>query len=272
MSSLIFIPRVPSTLCTFQPKSSNHLGSLKKITTSGIKLKTVPSNLKGKSVSSQNWLKRQLNDEYVLKSRYANYRARSAWKLIQIDDSHKILSPGQTVVELGAAPGAWTQVLVERLGLTTECGRKATGVVSPGMIVAVDLNPIHPVEGAHVLPNCDFTKPINQSKVFSLLDGRPVDIVLSDMAPNASGKHSLDHEAIIQLVYAAFTFSIQVLRPTTGVFLTKIWDGSNSLELDNQLKKFFKRVDRIKPDASRENSSELFILARDFTGLSNKVG
>ena len=240
------------------------------IHTTVVRNKITPTNLKGKSTSSQNWIKRQLNDPYVTKARYANYRARSAFKLIQMDDSYKLLHPGQTVVELGAAPGAWTQVLVERLELKPREGSSISKSASRGMVVALDLNPIHPVEGAHVLPNCDFTKSMNQGKVLSLLDQRLVDFVASDMAPNATGTHALDHEAIIQLVYAAFTFSIQVLRPGTGNFLTKIWDGSRSSELNQQLEKFFLRVDRVKPDASRCDSSEVYILARGFRGLGNK--
>lgn len=243
---------------------------LRCLTTSSVRPKVVPSNLQGKSTSSQNWLKRQLNDPYVTKARYANYRARSAWKLIEIDDKYKIIKSGHTVVELGAAPGAWTQVLVERMGLSPLGDNSKRKNASRGMVISLDLNPMHPVRGAHILPNCDFTRPINQSKILSLLDQQLVDIVASDMAPNASGTHSLDHEAIIQLVYAALTFSIQVLKPGSGVFLAKIWDGTCSLQLDQQLGKFFTRVDRVKPPSSRADSSEVYILAREFVGLMNK--
>lgn len=259
----------PTILCSCDVSPSK-LIVRRPLATTEVVWKVVPENLKGKSVSSQNWLKRQLNDPFVTKARYANYRARSAWKMIQMDDSHRLLHPGQVVVELGAAPGAWTQVLVERLGLKPVEHGSPTKVASTGMVVSLDLNPMHPVPGAHVLQNCDFTKPINQAKVLSILDQRPADLVASDMAPNATGTHALDHEAIIQLVYAAFTFSIQVLKPRTGVFLAKIWDGSRSVELNQQLERFFNRVDRIKPDASRCDSSEIYILAREFRGLRNK--
>lgn len=271
-SSLLFSfrNRCPSTTLCSCGMQSSELIVTRRLGTTQVVYKVVPENLKGKSVSSQNWLKRQLNDPYVTKARYANYRARSAWKMIQMDDSHKLVHPGQVVVELGAAPGAWTQVLVERLGLKPAEHESLSKVASNGMVVSLDLNPMHPVPGAHVLQHCDFTKPINQAKVLSILDQRHVDLVASDMAPNATGTHTLDHEAIIQLVYAAFTFSIQVLKPRTGAFLAKIWDGSRSEELNQQLERFFNRVDRIKPDASRCDSSEIYILAREFRGLNNK--
>lgn len=216
--------------------------------------KEIPNNLKGKSSSSQQWLIRQLNDPYVKKARYANYRARSAFKLIEMDDKHKFLKRGMTVVECGAAPGAWTQVLVER------CGSPSATIVS------VDRNPINPLPGAHILANTDFTSPAGQAKVLDLLSGRSVDLVCSDMAPNASGIAQLDHDAIAGLALSAMSFSLQVLKPG-GSFLTKLWYGSRVSELHALLKKFFPIVREVKPPASRCHSAEIFLFATGFTGI-----
>ena len=226
--------------------------------------KLYPKNLKGKSVSSQNWLLRQLNDPYVLKARYENYRARSAFKLIEIDEKYNILKPGMRVVECGAAPGAWTQVLVRRLKL----GPSNVHEPSPeSLVISVDINPMSPVEGARVLCNTDFTKPMNHAKILSILNGKTVDLVCSDMAPNATGHNELDHEAIITLAYTALRFGLQVLEPKTGAFLTKLWDGSQTQCLTDHLDKFFASVKRVKPGASRSDSAEVFLLATQFKGL-----
>lgn len=218
--------------------------------------KVVPHSLKGRSSSSQQWLTRQLNDPYVRKARYANYRARSAFKLIEIDDKYKLLRPGMTVVECGAAPGAWTQVLVERC--ITQTGR--------GFIVAIDRNPINPVVGANLLPNTDFTSPAGQAQILTLLSDRTVDFLCSDMAPNATGVSQLDHEGIMNLAFSAMSFGLQVLKPG-GTFLTKVWNGHRVPDMTNLLQKFFRQVREVKPPASRCNSAELFILADEFTGI-----
>jgi 23S rRNA (uridine2552-2'-O)-methyltransferase len=223
--------------------------------------KIIANNLKNKSKSSQDWLIRQLNDPYVKKARYENYRARSAFKLIEIDDKHNILSPGMIVVECGAAPGAWTQVITKRLKLDEENEHKT------GAVIAVDIRPIHPVFGAIMMSNTDFTKPLNQSKILHCLDGKTVDLVCSDMAPNASGDHSYDHQLIISLCYSALQFAVSVLKPMSGVFLTKIWDGSETLNFKNDLNKFFIDVKHLKPDACRGDSSESYILAKNFKGI-----
>ena len=228
--------------------------------------KTIPNNLKGKSTSSAAWLTRQLNDPYVKKARYERFRARSAFKLIELDDQFKILTPGMVAVELGAAPGSWTQVLTRRLGicnaegeLLPECER------SESLVVSIDRNPFQPVTGAVTIPNTDFTSLHAQGKILSALEGRKADLVCSDMAPNASGIKSLDHESIIQLSLTALQFALQVLQ-RNGTFLTKIWDGKGREQLTEFLDKFFSQVNQFKPGSSREDSSEVFLLARRFKG------
>ena len=189
--------------------------------TTSVNYKVIPNNLKGKSTSSSSWLTRQLNDPYVTKARYERYRARSAFKLIEIDDKYKILNPGMIVVECGAAPGAWTQVLTKRLKLSDGEKELEVGEKSNSLVVSIDCNPFPPVPGAITIANTDFTSTLAQGKILSALDGRKADLVCSDMAPNASGIKSVDHESIIQLSLTALQFALQVLQ-RNGTFLTKI--------------------------------------------------
>ncbi|GIY48311.1 rRNA methyltransferase 2, mitochondrial [Caerostris extrusa] len=217
--------------------------------------KIVPNNLKGKSKSSQEWLTRQLNDEYVIKSRYHGYRCRSAFKLLEIDKKYKILKPGLSVVDCGAAPGSWTQVVVNKLKLDQE----PTDKLQKGIAIAVDLQLIQPIKGAIVLSESNFILPETQEKIKSLLPSGEADVVLSDMAPKATGTHDLDNTAIIHLVYSALKFSIAVLK-ADGVFLCKVWDGSDVERFYQTLQSLFTTVKRIKPKASRCNSSEIFLI------------
>lgn len=233
---------------------------------SSIAYKIIPNNLKGKSKTAQDWLTRQLNDVYIKKSRYENYRARSAFKLIEIDDKFKILEPGMTIVECGAAPGAWTQVLVRRLKLDYDSAADQFG----GKVIAFDIAPIHPVDGATVMPGIDITKPLNQAKLIEVLNGQQVDLVCSDMAPKPSGIKDMDHETIMALCYSAFQFASNVLKPSTGMFLTKLWDGSRTSNFSNELSRLFEVVKMIKPNASRKESAEIYILARNFKGVIRK--
>lgn len=214
------------------------------------------------SHSSTSWLERQKRDIYAKMSRYDNYRARSAYKLIQIDDKYKFLSPGKIVIEAGAAPGSWTQVICERLKLT-ERDNKLT---QSGMCLAIDIAAIQPVPGAICLGNADFTSPFTQSRILTWLDGRKADCVLSDMAPQASGLKDLNHDRIVGLTTSLIPFAFNVLRPETGVFLTKIWEGGSTGNLVKELEKSFTRVNIVKPAASMSDSAELYILCRGFQG------
>ena len=225
--------------------------------------KTIPDNLKGKSTSSQLWLTRQLNDPYVRKARYENYRCRSAFKLIEIDDKYNIIKPGMIVIDCGAAPGSWTQVLVKRLELTGDQPFKT------GAVISIDIRPFSPVEGAIIMPAVDFTKPLNQANILHALNGKKVDLICSDMAPNTTGIKELDHDAIVTLCYSVLQFGTTVLKHDTGVCLVKFFDGNRTSKLLNDFEKFFHRVDIIKPLASRGDSAESFVLAREFKGIIN---
>ncbi|XP_071522020.1 rRNA methyltransferase 2, mitochondrial isoform X2 [Panulirus ornatus] len=228
--------------------------------TSCIKNKIIPKNLKGRSKSSQDWLTRQLNDPYVKLAKYKQFRARSAFKLLEIDERHKIFKPGQMVVDCGAAPGAWTQVAVSGVNSLPKNIKKPQGTV-----IGVDLHPVHPVPGAIIIGGHDFTLQETQQKILKLLDGRKIDVVLSDMAPNATGTKELDHENIITLAYSALRFAIQH-SALEATFLCKIWDGYRNSNLSSDIGKFYSTVKVVKPLASRSDSSERFVLGKKFCG------
>uniref|UniRef100_A0A6V7JY02 rRNA methyltransferase 2, mitochondrial n=1 Tax=Bracon brevicornis TaxID=1563983 RepID=A0A6V7JY02_9HYME len=221
----------------------------------------MPSNLKGKGKSSQMWLTRQIQDPYVEKARQENYRCRSAFKLLEINDRFKILTPGLSVVDCGAAPGSWTQVAVK--ATNSDDKQEDTEV---GKVIAIDRNPIHQVEGATILGNLDFTTKEAQDRLFKTLNGEHVDVVLSDMAPNATGVRDIDHELIIELAYAAFQFSLQVSK-VDGTFLVKLWDGGKATKFEQDVGRFYKAIKIVRPAATRDESTEKFILARGFKGL-----
>ncbi|KAK9754714.1 FtsJ-like methyltransferase [Popillia japonica] len=223
--------------------------------TSSIFFKKVPSNLKGRSVSSQQWLTRQLNDPYVEKAKFMSYR--SAFKLIEIDDKYKILKPGYIVVDCGAAPGSWTQVIVSR---TTNL---LDSSISSGCVIAIDKQYIHPIEGAVILNNCDFTKKETQGKVSSILDGNKVNDftetqgkVLSDMAPNATGIKELDNTNMLNLCYSVFRFAIEV-SSINATFLAKLWYCNEFKAFEDNVKEFYDDVKIVKPKSSRSNSAEV---------------
>ncbi|XP_014283291.1 rRNA methyltransferase 2, mitochondrial [Halyomorpha halys] len=223
--------------------------------------KKIPINLKGKSKSSQDWLIRQLKDPYVENAKIKNYRSRSAFKLLEIDEKHKILCPGQCVVDCGAAPGGWTQVAVDKANaaLTDKHAKQ-------GFVVGIDLLQIFPIEGAVLLSGCDFRNKLSHEKLHKVLEGRRVDVVLSDMAPNATGIKEMDHDAIVSLAYEFIRFTLKVNK-INGSMLLKLWDGGRLSKLEADLKQFYSSVKRVKPPASRSDSSEIFILAQDFKGV-----
>lgn len=201
-------------------------------------------------------------DVYSKMSRYDNYRARSAYKLIQLDDKFKFLKPGKVVLEVGAAPGSWTQVICERLKLSDKDVKSG----ERGMCIAVDRSAIAPVDGAICLGNADITSPFTQSKLLTWLDGRLVDCLLSDMAPNCTGQKYHNHDLIMSLIRSILPFGLEVLRPKSGLFLTKIFDGDQTENLVKYLDLHFERTRRVKPPASRGDSSESYILAQGYRG------
>ena len=217
------------------------------------------------SHSSHSWLERQRKDIYKKMARYDHYRARSAYKLIQIDDKYKFLKPGRIVIEAGAAPGSWTQVICERLHLSKE-DRVGNKLDKSGLCIAVDIAAIPPVDGAICLGNADITSPFTQGSILTWLDSRQADCVLSDMAPNCSGQKSFDHTRAVSLVKGIIPFTLQVLKPGHGVFLFKLWDGCETKELVEILQPHFRRLNYVKPPASRGDSAEIYVICRDFSG------
>ena len=202
---------------------------------------------KGRPVSSTRWLGRQLNDPYVAEARRRGYRSRAAFKLIEMDDKLRLLRPGARVVDLGAAPGGWSQVAAQR----------AKG----GQVVALDVLEMDPVPGATVL-RADFYAPEAPALLRAALGG-PADLVLSDMAPPTTGQPDVDHLRIMALAEASFAFALEVLKPG-GAFVVKLRQGSGEQEFFAGLRRHFAAVRRIKPPASRPESSEVYVVGTGF--------
>ncbi|KAK9500884.1 hypothetical protein O3M35_002055 [Rhynocoris fuscipes] len=220
-------------------------------------------NLKGKKKSSQDWLIRQLKDPYVEKAKINNYRCRSAFKLLEINEKYNLLYPGQCVIDCGAAPGSWTQVAVSKTNADGKVLDKPQGIV-----FAVDRLPLYPIEGAHIIGQTDLASESGIEKVTSALNGRQIDVLLSDVAPNATGIKEADHDAIIQIGYIIVRFGVKMSRIGSSL-LIKIWDGRSAKQFADDISRFYSNVKRVKPQASRNDSSELYILAREFKGLNN---
>lgn len=207
--------------------------------------KTHVKNKKLKN-SSRRWLERQLNDPYVALSEKAGYRSRAAFKLKEIDERLHLLKKGMVVVDLGAAPGGWCQIALEK---------KCTP------IVAIDLLEIDEIPGVDFI-QMDFMDDEAPAKLKSMLGGQ-ADVVLSDMAPNTTGHKSTDHIRIMAVVEAAYYFAVEVLKPG-GSFVAKVFQGGAENDLLNQMKKDFKTVRHLKPPASRKESSEQYVVATGF--------
>ncbi|XP_058798934.1 rRNA methyltransferase 2, mitochondrial [Phymastichus coffea] len=224
-------------------------------------LKEKPVNLKNMKHSSQLWLTRQMKDPYVELAKQQNYRCRSAFKLLELNKRYKIFEPGMNVVDCGAAPGSWTQVAVN---LTNANGKMVDE--QKGKVIAIDKLPMHHVDGAIVYGNMDFTLEKSKQIILDSLQGKFVELVMSDMAPNSSGVKELDHENIIRLAYMTLHFA---LKATTfeGTLIVKLWDGSRSSEFEENVAKFYRKVNIVRPQATRSESSEKFILARGFKGI-----
>jgi 23S rRNA (uridine2552-2'-O)-methyltransferase len=189
---------------------------------------------------------------------YLFFRARSAFKLMEIDDKYKILRPGATVVDCGAAPGSWSQVAAERVNSEPSNPRRPAGFV-----VAVDLHAIYPIPGVTVLAPADFTLHETREQIVQLLEpGRTVDVVLSDMSPRASGTKKLDQDSSLALCESVLTFARQVFAPGSGLVLCKMLSGGDTSSFMRSLKDSFEFATFVKPNASRSDSSEIFLLAR----------
>ena len=207
---------------------------------------------KRKSQSSRTWLERQLNDPYVARAKREGFRSRAAFKLIEIDDKHRLLKPGARVVDLGAAPGGWSQVAIKRIG-------------ARGRVVAIDILAMDEIPGVD-FAQIDFLDPAAPDKLRAMLGG-PADVVLSDMAANATGHRPTDHLKIMALVETAAEFARDVLKDG-GSFLAKVIQGGTESALLAALKRDFATVKHVKPAASRADSAELYVLATGFRSAS----
>jgi 23S rRNA (uridine2552-2'-O)-methyltransferase len=202
--------------------------------------------------SSTRWLERQLNDPYVADARRLGFRSRAAFKLLQLDERFHLLTPGKRVVDLGAAPGGWTQVAVARI---------APPGKAQGNVVAVDLSPMDPVPGAVVLQR-DVRDAATIAAITESLGG-PADLVLSDMAPAATGHAQTDHLRIVALAETAYDAAVGLLAPG-GDFVCKVLQGGAQGDLLAALKRDFASVRHVKPPASRADSAEVYLVAQGF--------
>jgi 23S rRNA (uridine2552-2'-O)-methyltransferase len=213
---------------------------------------------KRRTASSRAWLTRQISDPYVARAKREGFRSRAAYKLAEIDDRHKLLKPGACVVDLGAAPGGWSEIAARRVG---------TG----GRVVALDILDMKAIPGVEFL-QLDFLDPSAPERLETLLGGSggekgqaKAEVVLSDMAANATGHRQTDHLRIMALAEAAADFARQVLAPG-GAFLCKVLQGGTEATLLAELKRDFASVKHVKPPASRADSAELYLLAKGFRG------
>ncbi|HJT11033.1 MAG TPA: RlmE family RNA methyltransferase [Dongiaceae bacterium] len=203
-----------------------------------------------RSVSSTRWLERQLNDPYVSEAKKQGYRSRAAFKLLQLDDKFHVLKEGARVVDLGAAPGGWCQVAVDRVG-------------ARGKVVGIDLLPMDPIPGADLI-QMDFMSEEAPDELQRRLDGL-ANVVLSDMAASSTGHSQTDHLKIMALAEAAYDFAKDVLAEG-GAFICKVLQGGATGELLKRLKRDFADVKHVKPPASRSDSAEIYVVALGFRG------
>jgi 23S rRNA (uridine2552-2'-O)-methyltransferase len=206
-----------------------------------------------RKLSSKLWLERQLNDPYVAQAKREGLRSRAAFKLIEIDDKYHFLKPGMSVIDLGAAPGGWSQIAAKRVGAVNGKGR----------VVAIDLLEMPEIAGVS-FAQLDFLAEDAPEKLLEMMGGR-ADVVLSDMAANTTGHRKTDQLRILGLVESAAAFACEVLNPG-GTLLAKVFQSGADAELLAQLKRDFTSVRHVKPASSRQDSSERYVLAMGFRG------
>jgi 23S rRNA (uridine2552-2'-O)-methyltransferase len=204
-------------------------------------------------LSSKLWLERQLNDPYVARAKRDGFRSRAAYKLVEIDDKYHVLKSGMMVVDLGAAPGGWSQVAAKRVGLAAGKGR----------VVAIDLLEMPEIAGV-VFAQLDFLAADAPQRLIAMMEGR-ADVVMSDMAANTTGHRKTDQLRMVGLVETAAAFAAEVLKPG-GTFLAKTFQSGADAELMIQLKRDYASIRHVKPAASRQDSSERYLLATGFRG------
>lgn len=207
-------------------------------------------NARGRTKSSTKWLSRQLNDPYVAQAKKDGYRSRAAYKLLELDSKFKFLKKDAVIVDLGNAPGGWTQVAVQK---------------KPSFVVGIDLLPVKPLQGAISIMG-DFTDEKEQEKLLELLGGRRADVVLSDIAPNTTGVKNIDHLRLVGILEEVILFSQQILKEG-GTLVMKVFDGGTLQNMLSDLKKKFKAVKHVKPPASRKESKEFYFVAQGFKGI-----
>jgi 23S rRNA (uridine2552-2'-O)-methyltransferase len=211
-----------------------------------------------RKLSSKLWLERQLNDPYVAQAKREGYRSRAAYKLIEIDDKYHLLRSGMSVVDLGAAPGGWSQIAAQRVGAASGKGR----------VVAIDLLEMPEIAGV-TFAQLDFLENDAPDRLVAMMDGR-ADVLMSDMAANTTGHRKTDQLRMVGLVEAAALFASEILKPG-GAFLAKTFQSGADAELLTQLKRDFTSVRHVKPAASRQDSSERYLLATGFRGEPKAV-
>lgn len=214
-------------------------------------LKVRVKTAKLRKPSSTRWLQRQLNDPYVHAAKKDGYRSRAAYKLLELDDKHHFLKPGKIVLDLGAAPGGWTQIAAAR----------TKSLADKPFVVAVDILEMSPIPGS-VCVKLDFSQDSAPGAIRQLLP-KGADVVLSDMGPNTTGHAATDHLRIMMLLEMAYDFATEVLKKD-GVFIGKIWQGGTEKELLARMKRDFASVKHVKPKASRADSSEFYVMALGF--------
>ena len=219
-------------------------------------LKVKVKTARGRKLSSTRWLERQLNDPYVARARREGYRGRAAFKIIELDDKYRFLVPGARVVDLGCAPGGWTQVAVARTNALGERAGKRQG-----RVLGLDLQEVEPIPGAE-LRQMDFMEEGADAAVKDWLGG-PADVVMSDMAAASSGHKQTDHLRIVALCEAAAELAFDTLEPG-GTFVAKVLAGGAEGSLQAELKRRFVKVANVKPPASRADSSEKYVVATGF--------
>lgn len=208
---------------------------------------------KNRKISSTRWLQRQLNDPFVISAKENGYRCRAAFKILEINDKFKIFKKGHKVLDLGSAPGGWSQVIVEKVGINN--------------IVAVDILDMNPIFGVKFIKQ-DFLANNAKNIIMKNSDINKFDVVMSDMAANTTGDKKTDHIRTLNLVEEALGFSITVLKPN-GTFISKIFQGGAEKELLDKLKENFSIVKHFKPKSSRQNSVEMYLIAMGFRGDYN---
>ena len=217
-------------------------------------LKVRVKSSKGRKIGSTLWLQRQLNDPYVARAKAEGYRSRAAYKLMELNERYKLLHRGQRVVDLGAAPGGWSQIAVPIVGSTNE----------KPLVVGIDYLEMDPIDGV-ILLRKDFNDDDAPAALIEALGGHKPDVVLSDMAAPTTGHRATDHLRIMQLVELAADFAINVLAPG-GVFVAKVFQGGTEHELLHTLKRHFTTTLHAKPPASRQGSAESYLVAKGFKG------